>query len=381
MECLVTVFGLLLSLLLFGVLNVECYANAPSPLVKSMSELGAKQSGSNGACSGQSCLRTVAVKCGKSSMEVQVKADLFGTGVPVEASELTVLAAGTDEHFCRVTVAEDAQYKIEVPFNKCGTGFQMNDDWLIYSNLLLYTPTPSPYRILRMSPATIPIQCWFSRKFRVSSQAVVPTWAPFSSTLSQESKLDLGMKLMTSDWSSELLYGVYQLGEVIHVEASVEMGTHMPLRVYVDSCVATQSPDVNTSPRYAFIENNGCMMDGLITSSTDSYFLPRLQNDRLRFQLEAFMFHDSPSNASVLFVTCILKAVLITQSSPEQRACSFIDGRWRSADDTDQVCQSCSHSASANSLDQPVQYNQPSQSDQQTVWKQQATLGPFVVQP
>uniref|UniRef100_A0A8B9HF65 Zona pellucida sperm-binding protein 3 n=1 Tax=Astyanax mexicanus TaxID=7994 RepID=A0A8B9HF65_ASTMX len=300
MECLVTVFGLLLSLLLFGVLNVECYTNAPSPLVKSMPELGAKQSGSNGACSGQSCLRTVAVKCGKSSMEVQVKADLFGTGVPVEASELTVLAAGTDEHFCRVTVAEDAQYKIE-----------MNDDWLIYSNLLLYTPTPSPYRILRMSPATIPIQCW---KFRVSSQAVVPTWAPFISTVSQESKLDLGMKLMTSDWSSELLYGVYQLGEVIHVEASVEMGTHMPLRVYVDSCVATQSPDVNTSPRYAFIENNGCMMDGLITSSTDSYFLPRLQNDRLRFQLEAFMFHDSPSN---LFVTCILKAVLITQSSPD----------------------------------------------------------------
>ncbi|XP_072544155.1 zona pellucida sperm-binding protein 3-like [Salminus brasiliensis] len=335
-------------------LDVECYTFAPSPLVKSLPELAAYEQSSLKKCNDQFCLHTVAVKCGKASMEVHVKADLFGTGVHVHASELAVFSAGSDEHSCRAREAGEAEYVIEVPFDKCGTGFQMNGDGMIYSNLLLYSPTPPPRGIMRLGPVTIPIQCWFSRKYRVSSAAVVPTWSPLISTVSQQSELDLGIKLMTRDWSSELLHGVYQLGEVINVEASVGMGARMPLRVYVDTCVATQLPDVTTSPRYAFIENNGCMIDGLVTSSTASYFLPRLQNDRLQFQLEAFRFQNSPSNDSVILITCILKAVLIGQGYPAARACSYMDGRWRSADDSDQVCLSCSH----GHLDQSVLYSQ-----------------------
>lgn len=40
-------------------------------------------------------------------------------------------------------------------------------------------------------------------------------------------------------------------------EASVEQFHHIPLRVTVDSCVATVVPNVDTVPRYAFLGNNG----------------------------------------------------------------------------------------------------------------------------
>lgn len=49
----------------------------------------------------------------------------------------------------------------------------------------------------------------------------------------------------------------YYLGDFINMEASVKVYNHVPLRVFVDGCVATQTPDVRAPPRYSFIENNG----------------------------------------------------------------------------------------------------------------------------
>ncbi|KAK1799355.1 hypothetical protein P4O66_007591 [Electrophorus voltai] len=65
----------------------------------------------------------------------------------------------------------------------------------------------------------------------------------------------------------------YFLNDVINVEASVIQFYHVPLRVYVDSCVATVAPDVNAVPRYAFIEEYGCLIDAKLTGS-QSHFLP-----------------------------------------------------------------------------------------------------------
>lgn len=40
-------------------------------------------------------------------------------------------------------------------------------------------------------------------------------------------------------------------------EVSVKQFHHVPLRVTVDSCVATVIPNVDTVPRYAFLGNSG----------------------------------------------------------------------------------------------------------------------------
>ncbi|KAL0197772.1 hypothetical protein M9458_006312, partial [Cirrhinus mrigala] len=86
----------------------------------------------------------------------------------------------------------------------------------------------------------------------------------------------------------------YYLGDFINIEASVRSYNHVPLRVFVDSCVATSVPDTNAIPRYAFIENNGCLVDAKLTGS-GSRFMQRTQIDKLQFQLEAFRFQQEIS--------------------------------------------------------------------------------------
>ncbi|KAI4897056.1 hypothetical protein NFI96_011404, partial [Prochilodus magdalenae] len=242
-----------------------------SPLFKSLPELAAEERmPSKRLLTDRFLLYSVMVTCGEASMEVHVKADLFGTGFLVRADELTVLSADSNEDSCRASKSGESEYKIEVPFDKCGTSLwasclfviiaggiaQMNDDSLIYTNLLLYSPAPLSRGFLRMRPAAVPIQCHYSRRYRVSSNALLPTWSPLLATVSQQSELNMGIKLLSSDWSTELTGGVYYLGDLINVEASVDGASQLPLRVYVDTCVATQTLDVARNPRYVFIQNN-----------------------------------------------------------------------------------------------------------------------------
>ncbi len=63
--------------------------------------------------------------------------------------------------------------------------------------------------------------------------------------------------LLADDWSYERPSHSYFLGDIINIEASVKVYNHVPLRVFVDHCVATQVPDVTALPRYSFIENHG----------------------------------------------------------------------------------------------------------------------------
>ena len=65
------------------------------------------------------------------------------------------------------------------------------------------------------------------------------------------------MVSFVADWTSERPSNQYYLGELINIEASVLQFNHVPLRVLVDSCVATPVPDLNAIPRYSFIENYG----------------------------------------------------------------------------------------------------------------------------
>lgn len=57
------------------------------------------------------------------------------------------------------------------------------------------------------------------------------------------------------DWMYERGANVFFLGEPINLEASVRIGHHMGLRVFLSSCVATLQPALNSDPKYIFIEN------------------------------------------------------------------------------------------------------------------------------
>ncbi|TNN00844.1 hypothetical protein fugu_012090 [Takifugu bimaculatus] len=65
---------------------------------------------------------------------------------------------------------------------------------------------------------------------------------------------------------------------------------HVPLRVYMQRCVATVLPDPESFPRYVFIEN-GCLLDGIITGSASRFI--RKGDNILQLQQEAFLFESS----------------------------------------------------------------------------------------
>ncbi|MBN3305178.1 ZP3 protein, partial [Amia calva] len=218
--------------------------------------------------------------------------------------------------------------------------FEFTEDLLVYSNTLFYMPPASPGGIIRMNSALIPLECHYNRMANVSSDPIKPTWVPFTSTRSAEDVLDFSLQLMTDDWSSQRPSNIFYLGDILNLEASVNLTGHLPLRLFVDRCVATLEPNQTSSPSYAFIENHGCFVDSKATGSS-SRFLLRLQDSRLRMQLEAFRFHQEARSS--LYITCHLTVALASQSNAQNKACSFVQ-RWQSVDGSDQVCSCCDSS-------------------------------------
>ena len=134
----------------------------------------------------------------------------------------------------------------------------------------------------------------------------------------------------TADFQFERPSYQYFLGDTISIEATVREFYHVPLRLFVQSCVATLAPDPSSNPRYAFIDNYGwgglrsslelscrvtidyhkhpacppvilnvflvfrCFVDARITSSA-SQFLPRSAENKLQLLLDAFRFQGIDS--------------------------------------------------------------------------------------
>lgn len=66
-------------------------------------------------------VKTVAVSCHENSMEIAIKADLFGVGLPVDASELRLGLGSQLVPACKVTASSDDAYIIAAELTDCGT--------------------------------------------------------------------------------------------------------------------------------------------------------------------------------------------------------------------------------------------------------------------
>nr|XP_020468359.1 zona pellucida sperm-binding protein 3-like [Monopterus albus] len=275
---------------------------------------------------------TVAVQCRENDVYVEVQKDFFGNGQLIHASDLSL---GN----CAV-VAESPQVLIlDSQLQDCGSSLMMTENSLIYTFTVNYNPQPlGNAPVVRTSKAAVHVECHYPRKHNVSSLPLDPLWVPFAAVKVAEEFLYFSMKLMTDDWQYVRPSYQYYLGDIINIEASVKQYFHAYLRVFVDYCVATLSHDDNSNPRYVFIEN-GCLLDAAITGST-SKFMPRTEDDKLHFQLEAFRFQGATSG--LLYITCHVRATLATDHPNEHnRACSYINGVWKEAGGADAVCGSC----------------------------------------
>ena len=284
-------------------------------------------------------LTPVAAQCLEAQVVVTVKRDLFGTGRLIKATDLTLGSLG-----CQPTSYDAAQEVVTfvVGLHECGSVLQMTPESLVYSISLFYKPTPAANMIiLRTSPAEVPIECHYPRKNNVSSQAVKPTWIPFTSTLSAEEKLTFSLRLMNEDWSAERTSNGYQLGDVMHIQADVNTENHGPLRLFVDNCVATLTPSRDSAPQYSIIDYKGCLVDGRSDSSS-SFRAPRVKEDSLQFTVDVFRFSEDPRD--LIYITCHLK-VSAADHTPDQenKACSFsqASNSWIPVEGTRDICGCC----------------------------------------
>ncbi|XP_074049709.1 zona pellucida sperm-binding protein 3-like [Macrotis lagotis] len=289
-------------------------------------------------------LLPVRVQCLEMKLVANIQRDLFGKGKLINPSDLS-LGPGA----CQYTTFHESNETVvfEAGLHECGSMLQVTTDLLVYSINLYYNPTPAGNSvILRNSPAVILIECSYPRKSNVSSKALQPTWTPFRSTLSSQKGLKFTLQLMSDDWSTKRASSSYQLGDVISIQADVNTGSHVPLRLYIDSCVATLKSNQDSTPRYALIDFHGCLVDGRSENVGSTFISPRSKPETLQFIVDTFKF--SREAREQIYITCHLKVTEATeQPDPSNKACSFNQSSqiWSPVEGTDIICSCCETSS------------------------------------
>ncbi|KAM7152499.1 zona pellucida sperm-binding protein 3-like [Macrochelys suwanniensis] len=148
--------------------------------------------------------------------------------------------------------------------------------------------------------------------------------------------------LSLDDWSAERPSNGFQLGEVMHIQADVSTGNHVALSLFVDSCVATLSPYRDSSPRYAVIVFNGCLLEGRSDDTISAFISPWPRQDTLKFMVDEFRFAGNTSN--FIYITCHLKVTSADQApDPLNKAWSFtkVSNVWSTVEGTRNICSCC----------------------------------------
>nr|XP_016854341.1 PREDICTED: zona pellucida sperm-binding protein 3 isoform X1 [Anolis carolinensis] len=293
--------------------------------------------------------QAVRVTCEPHRVVVSAHRDLFGVGRLVAPADLALGVAR-----CRPAAFDPVanQVVFEAGLHECGSTVQMTPDLLIYRTSLFYTPSLAHNPIItRTNAAEIPIECHYPRKGNLTSRAIRPTWAPFRSTISAEARLRFSLRLMKDDWSAERTSIHFQLGETLRLQANVRSENHVPLRLFVDSCLAGSSPEGISAAQYAIVDSHGCLVDGRQDSVSSAFLSPRTQEESLRFTVDAFRFSGDPTN--LIYITCRLK-VTPTEQAPDEvnKACSYSaeTNSWVPVEGARGICLCCKSQSCGRAL-------------------------------
>uniref|UniRef100_A0A8C4SHA6 Zona pellucida sperm-binding protein 3 n=1 Tax=Erpetoichthys calabaricus TaxID=27687 RepID=A0A8C4SHA6_ERPCA len=288
--------------------------------------------------------QTVSAQCTEAAVIVSIDPDLLGIQHPVQPSDLSIGGCGVTRQ-----VTSPPEFVIEAPLQGCGSTVTMLADDIVYSFTLEYNPSQIPgIPIIRTNAAAVLIECHYPRRHNVSSNALDPTWIPYTSTKSAEDVLGFSLVIMNSDWSAPRSTNLFYLGDLINLQASVGNSNHVPLRLFVDKCVASQALGFS-SQNYTFIGNSGCLTDSKLTGSNSQFITPRNTQSTLQFELDAFRFYGN--GGSSIYITCRLKVTLASRNIDSlNKACTYIQrlNQWKSVDGNDQVCSCCNTNCAAN---------------------------------
>nr|XP_046246134.1 zona pellucida sperm-binding protein 3-like isoform X2 [Scatophagus argus] len=307
----------------------------------------------------------VAVRCGESRIQVEVNQDLLGLGKLIKPEEITLGGCSTTEidSLTHVMIFESE-------LHRCGSTLVLTESAFIYAFTLVYNPKVSGRSpIIRSQSVVIGVECHYPslifRKRIVSNSPLYPAWMPYKDTKVAEERLFFSLRLMTDDWKFERSFSKYSHRDVINMQASVMQHYHTPLRVLVDSCVATMRPDSASEPRRAFVRNHGCLGD---RHSPRSMFMPQSQPDKLQFQVEALSFQL----LKTIYITCQLKAIPTSSLVTIEHKLCYFDKRWRAVGGKDDFCACCESSCGMRKV-------RHLDGDAEEQWRAEVTLGPIVI--
>nr|BCD71182.1 egg envelope protein [Coilia nasus] len=313
----------------------------------------------------------VRIYCDERQVLVEVDMDFFKTGQLIDPALITLGG-------CPVADVDQNGKKLllQSELHTCGSILRSTDKDIIYSFTLIYKPgAREATNIIRGSGFVIGIECHYRKNHNVSSGPLLPNWKPYSATKTGEEMFLFFMQLMTDDLQAVRATRAFNLGDMIYIQAYVIQFYHVPLSVYVDSCVASATADPNVSPTYAFIDNAGCMIDAKL-SGTRSQFLQRTRDDTLTIMLEAFKFPET----STIYITCRLKATPVSvPRDSTHKACSYIQGTgWAAAGGPNEVCSCCDRVCSGGGGGGGAAAGDEKKVQRAEMWAD-ATVGPITI--
>ncbi|KAM3597290.1 uncharacterized protein V6R79_002649 [Siganus canaliculatus] len=322
---------------------------------------------------------SVRVQCTETAMIITVGTELYKTGRPVSLEDIFF---GTPEHWrrshCQAVAAGDREFVIKVELQDCGSTLSMSGDYIMYTNSLIIKPAVTHPGITRKAHVVVPVSCFYKRTHTVSSHTWPQQQLPNSPAPAKPSESSaFSLKLMTNDWTSETSSRVFYLGDFLHLEAFYNGPDSRQRRLFIDSCVATLSPDVTSVPRYYVIENHGCLTDAK-EGGLDSLFRPRQKTHSLQLRLRAFLFHQDSRNS--IFITCQLKATSERlRNTRINKACNYMHSRWKNVDGSDHVCRCCDATCYETSPKRDNKTHLRRQNSKETCAA--VTIGPLTILP
>ncbi|KAM3821047.1 zona pellucida sperm-binding protein 3-like [Vipera latastei] len=265
-----------------------------------------------------SSLQPITVQCVEDEMMIQVHGDLFQTGHFIQAKDLSI-----GPQACHYSVANESATLIifKVELHECLQNVQVLD-FVLYNVSLYYKPDSASNLATVKSVEEFPITCHYPWKNNASSNAIQTSGVPFTSAMFEEGKQYFSLRLMTDDWQAEKDSTAYFLGEDLHVQADIRKGSHLPLRLFIDTCMVTSKPDGDSDPQYKILDFHGCLIERDSHDVGPSFISPRLQLETLQFTIPASQI--ARDERSLIYIACHLKVTAAAQE-PDflNKACSF----------------------------------------------------------
>ncbi|XP_075754022.1 zona pellucida sperm-binding protein 3-like [Pelodiscus sinensis] len=267
----------------------------------------------------------VLYECNETSIRLAVKLDPLGTGRLLDPQRLHLGSCLYSSLAPRLGVLLFQHGLRDCGFSRLTSGATVE-----HFAELAYEPAPGSARH-HASPFAERINCTDPRAGPLAPLAT----APATGRLAASGALRFTVTLLNGGAT------VFFLGAPIRLEFAVQRGFHQPLRVFLDACTATPTPQLGRSPaNYSVVANHGCLVDGKVASSR---FLPRRAPEAIRLSLQAFDFAGA---APEIYLHCqVLAWDPRALADPARKACSFHRDtrRWELLDDPalSSACSCC----------------------------------------